>query len=87
MLSHGSILAAPYADISLASNSRHSMCFYEKVMKVKADVAAVLNSFATRAIVRSTICRDVKGQDERPFGAPLTSLQINSPLSLVFRSH
>jgi hypothetical protein len=37
------------------------MCFYEKVMKVKADVAAVLYSFATCAIVRSTIWRDVKG--------------------------
>jgi hypothetical protein len=32
----------PYADTSLAKNTGHIMCFYEKVKKVKADVAAVL---------------------------------------------
>ena len=39
----GSILTARYADISLAKSSGHIMCFYEKVIKVKADVAAVHN--------------------------------------------
>lgn len=41
-LAHGSILAAPNGDTSLTKTCRHIMCFYEKVIKVKADVAAVL---------------------------------------------
>ena len=30
------------ADISCANSTGHIMCFYEKVIKVKADVAALL---------------------------------------------
>ena len=36
-------LAACQADTSLAISTGHIMCFYEKVVKVKADVAAMLN--------------------------------------------
>jgi hypothetical protein len=31
--------------ITMESTFRHNECFYEKVIKVKADVAAVLNIF------------------------------------------
>src|ERR1035437_10828202 len=45
-----STLAACKADTSLAISTGHIMCFYEKVIKVKADVAALLNLFSDVSI-------------------------------------
>ena len=59
------------------------MRFYEKVIKVKADVAALLIFFSDIAVTSRVAWRAVKGQDERQKTAPLTALHATREVTVM----